>query len=146
MAPSRTFGKLLRSLGGDAPIGDQGTVWILGDGKFGIDVVGESNYQEALEEAVGGRKPKGVHETATVELLLEDDNPYDDQAVAVLLDGAKVGYLSRDNARLFRAELGGDLASARKILCKGRVRGGWSRGPRDRGHFGVTLDIASRDG
>lgn len=144
MSDSRpTFGKILRSLEGGGALGEPDTLWILGDGRYRIDVVGESNYQDALEQAVGGRKPKGVNQTVTAELELENDNPYDSNAVAVLIDGAKVGYLSRSNAQLFREEAGDQLESARRILCRGRVRGGWQRGPRDRGHFGVTLDIGS---
>lgn len=138
-----TFGTILRSLDGGGLLGEAGTLWILGDGRYSIDVVGESNYQEALSKVVGGRKPKGVNHTVTAELKLEDENPHDSNAVAVLIDRARVGYLSRSDARLFRAEAGDQLESARRILCRGRVRGGWNRGPRDRGHFGVTLDIGS---
>ena len=143
-APRQTFGKFLRSLGGGEAVAGGDTLWVLGDGRFRIDVVGESNYQEALETAAGGRRPKGVNQTVTAQLAMEDDNPYDSKAVAVRIDGAKVGYLSRDDARRFREEGGELLASAQRILCRGRVRGGWSRGPRDRGHFGVTLDIGAR--
>ncbi len=139
------FGKMLRSLEGGGEAGEAATVWVLGDGHYSIGAVGESNYQAALEEVVGGRKPRGVNLQVTAELEPENDNPYDSNAVAVLIDGLKVGYLSRSHAQSFREEAGDRLESARKILCRGRVRGGWDRGPRDRGHFGVTLDIGSCD-
>ena len=141
-AAGPTFGRILRSLEGGGPLGEADTLWVLGDGRYGIDVVGESNYQEALEAAAGGRKSRGVNKTVTAELAPEDDNPYDSNAVAVLIDGAKIGYLARADARRFREEAGIQLESARRILCRGRIRGGWQRG-RDRGHFGVTLDIGS---
>lgn len=136
------FGKFLRSLDGGGAVGDADSVWVLGDGRYGIRAVGESNYQEALEQVCGGRKPKGVNKIVTAQLVLEDDNPYDSNAVAVLVGGLKVGYLSRADARDFREQAGDRLESARRILCRGKVRGGWERGPRDRGHFGVVLDIA----
>lgn len=139
------FGKMLMSLEGGGEGGEAGTLWVLGDGRYSIGAVGESNYQRALEEVSGGRKPKGVHKRVTAELVLENDNPYDSNAVAVLIDGLKVGYLSRGQARDFRAEGGQGLESARRILCRAEIRGGWNRGPRDRGHFGVTLDIGSGD-
>jgi hypothetical protein len=142
-AGATPFGKILRSLDGGGTPGRADTLWILGDGRYGIEVVGESNYQEALEKITGGRKPRGVNQTVTAELRLEDENPYDANAIAVLIDSSKVGYLSRSDARRFREQAGDQLESARRILCRGRVRGGWNRGPRDRGHFGVTLDIGS---
>jgi hypothetical protein len=137
-----TFGRILRSLGS----GDEQaeTVWILGDGSFGIEAVGESNYQEALEQVAGGREAHGVNRQVTAELQLEDDNPFDPQAVMVRVDGLKVGYLSRDHARRFRKEAAPELGGARRILCRGRIRGGWDRGRGDRGHFGVALDIRAR--
>ena len=137
------FGKMLQSLGGGGAPLEAGTLWVLGDGRYAIGAVGESNYQEALERVAGGRKPNGVNKKITAELRPEDDNPYDANAVAVLIDGRKIGYLSRSHARTFRTEAGERLATAARVLCRGRIRGGWNRGPRDRGHFGVTLDIAS---
>lgn len=139
------FGKMLKSLAGGGGQGEASTLWVLGDGSYSIGAVGESNYQDSLEEVAGGRRPKGVHKKVTAELVLEDDNPYDSNAVAVLIDKLKVGYLSRGHAKTFREEAGADLASVRRIFCRGRIRGGWNRGPRDRGHFGVTLDIGSGD-
>lgn len=137
------FGKILRSLEGGSALGDADTLWILGDGRYAVGAVGESNYQAALEKVAGGRKPRGVNKVVTAELRLEDDNPYDANAVEVLIDGLKVGYLSRVDARSFRTEAGEQLESAGRILCRGKIRGGWERGPRDRGHFGVVLDIGS---
>ncbi len=138
-----TFGKMLKSLEGGAGAGGAGTLWVLGDGSYAVSAVGESNYQEALERLCGGRKPKGVNKLVTAQLKPEDENPYDQRAVAVLIDGLKVGYLSRADARGFREQAGDQLQSARRILCRGMIRGGWERGPRDRGHFGVVLDIGA---
>lgn len=132
-----TFGRVL------ATVGDQAAAWIVGDGSYAIGAVGESNYQEALEQLAGGRKRSGVRVDVTAELILEDENPYDPKAVAVKVDGHKVGYLSRDDARTFREEVGDRLESAGRIHCKARISGGWDRGPGNRGHFGLRLDIAS---
>lgn len=140
-----TFGKILRSLDGGGAGARAVTVWVLGDGRFGISAVGESNYQEALEKVAGGRKRHGVNRQVTAELELEDENPFDSNAVLVRIDGLKVGYLSRSNAKLFRQEAGERLEGARRIRCRGRIRGGWDRGQGDRGHFGVALDIGAGD-
>lgn len=136
------FDRILRSLRGGGPQARVDTLWVLGDGRFGIDVVGESNYQEELEEIAGGRRRHGVDLEITARLRPEDENPHDPQAVAVEIDGRKVGYLSRADARLFRRQAGELITAEARILCRGRIRGGWDRGPGDRGHFGVRLDAA----
>ena len=134
------FGRILRSLPGGGPPSEAGTLWLVGNGRFTVDVVGESNYQDSLEQVAGGRKRQGVDVRVTARLRLEDDNPHDPQAVAVEIDGRKVGYLSRADARLFRRQAEALLKPGAHILCRGRVRGGWDRGSGNRGHFGVRLD------
>ena len=41
----------------------------------------------------------------TAVLVLDDDNPYDNKAVRVEIDGYLVGHLSRENARQYRKKL-----------------------------------------
>ena len=66
----------------------------------------------------------------------------DPKAVRIEIEGETVGYLSRENARDYRDALrrAGHPRLAR-ATCKANIRGGWDRGPDDRGHFGVWLDI-----
>lgn len=45
----------------------------------------------------------------TAYLIPEDDNPHDPKAVRVEVDGHKVGYLSRTNARRFRKRCKGPM-------------------------------------
>src|SRR5512134_3582983 len=90
-----------------------------GPGKFAVDVVGESQYQRVLEAAAG----EGALLFAT--LVLEDSNPYDDQAVAVHIDGRRAGYLSRANARLYRADLAAAGDPRLIVRCKARIVGGF---------------------
>lgn len=113
------------------------------DEAFDVPVVGESNYQAALESICGGRTEDGVDKIVDAALVLEDSNPYDAQAVRVDIEGKTVGYLSRANARRFRERLagsGGEVGSA--LACKARIRGGWDRGDGDRGHYGVSLNLS----
>lgn len=124
---------------GRGPDGAEG-ILLRGDGSFPLPIVGESHYQKALAEVTGGPRPEGVDHAAMAELVLEDDNPHDALAVAVLIQGKRVGYLSRRDARRFRGELAGHHSPGMRIWCRARVRGGWSRGPSDRGSFGVWLD------
>jgi hypothetical protein len=102
-----------------------------GPGTFAVDVVGVSQYQRVLETA--------AEEGAT--LILEDSNPYDDQAVAVHLNGERAGYLSRANARLYRADLAAAGAERAMVRCKARIVGGFETASGERAHFGLKLDL-----
>jgi hypothetical protein len=72
-------------------------------GTFNVEAVGESHYQAALRAICGKGK---VRHPCIADLVLEDDNAHDNQAVAVKINGATVGYLSRNNARRFRQRCG----------------------------------------
>lgn len=105
-----------------------------------FDVVGESHYQGDLERLAGGRTRDGVDVEVMAALIPEDGNAYDPRAVRVEVRGLTVGYLDRESARAYRR-----LAKARGIeggavLCPARIVGGWDRGKKDRGHFGVRLE------
>ena len=66
------------------------------DGNDDLEVVGESYYQENLWRLVGPRWPdERVRHHVYAVLIAEDDNPYDANAVAVWVQGLKVGHLSR---------------------------------------------------
>jgi len=111
------------------------------DGAEDLEVVGESHYQENLWQLVGGRHnpEERVRVTACAALVPEPDNPYDANAVAVWVNGLKVGYLSRDDARRYRP---GVLALQRQhgmpIALRGVIVGGGMRadGP---GRLGIFL-------
>jgi len=74
-------------------------------------------------------------------LILEDDNPHDDKAVRVEIEGHAVGYLSRERAREYRKGLAGAGQPQTAGFCGAVIRGGWDRGGGDRGNYGVWLDI-----
>ena len=108
---------------------------LTGPGKFGVDVVGVSQYQRVLESAGG----KGDIVAAT--LVLEDSNPHDDQAVAVHIDGQRAGYLSRANARAYRADLAAAGTPDCTVRCKAKLVGGFETRSGERAHFGLKLDL-----
>ena len=108
-------------------------------GSHDLEVVGESHYQDALWRVAGGRTAERVRADVQVVLLAEPDNPYDPNAIAVLIDGAKVGYLCRDDAEAYRPGLLALEARHRaSIALTGAVVGGGMRqdGP---GMLGVWL-------
>ena len=114
---------------------------IQGNGAYAVEVVGESKYQDAIEAICGGRTEDGVDFTVEAVLIHENENPYDDQAIRVEIDGRIVGYMCRKNAREYRRHLAETGYPGVTAACKARIRGGWDRGPDDRGYFGVRLDL-----
>lgn len=77
---------------------------------FPIEVVGESHYQDELWAAVGSREPVD-HRSQRVMAMLkhEPDNPYDGNAIAVLVETpggyAQIGHLPRDLAAEYVADI-----------------------------------------
>lgn len=120
-------------------------VRLQGDGSFGLEVVGESQYQENIDAVAGPKTPDGVDVTVPAELILEDDNLYDSNAVAVRIGGRTVGYLARQEAKDLREELKPVLQGRRlPITVEANIRGGWDRGGGDEGSYGVWLDAFPR--
>jgi hypothetical protein len=89
--------------------------WMRGDtldaalleGDEDLELVGESHRQANLWRVVGGRRrpEERVRMEVHALLLAEDGNPYDSNAVSVLISGLMVGHLPRDQARIFRPGL-----------------------------------------
>lgn len=71
---------------------------------FEQEVVGESHYISQLKKAFRSGKisKNGKRSYVIVRLVLEDNNKYDKNAVAVMSDFGKVGHLSRADAILYR--------------------------------------------
>lgn len=121
--------------------------FVRGPGEYKFDIVGESHYQAALEKICGPRKEDGEQKRVFAFIYLEDSNPYDKFAVRIDIEGNTVGYMSKKGARSFRRQLkkanipdnGLDLA------CYAEIRGGWDCGGGDKGHYGVWLDIPTKD-
>ena len=63
--------------------------------------MGEASYQDNLWRLVGGRSSIDDRVRVDVHAVLaaEPDNLYDANAIAVWVQGLKVGYLSREDAR-----------------------------------------------
>lgn len=108
---------------------------INGDGGFDFDIVGEASYQQALE-SIAGRSDESAEHYCTATLSPEPSNQYDSNAIRVDINGKTVGYIARGVTAEFHRVLRGRSAQANAIIV-----GGWSRGSRGSGHFGVKLDI-----
>lgn len=106
-----------------------------------LEVVGESQYQDALWQIVGGRTRDRVrHETHAI-LVLDPENEYDENAIEIQINGLLVGYLSRDDAATYRAGLLRLMqTSANGLVALHAVIVGGGRRPDGVGYLGVFLD------
>jgi hypothetical protein len=88
------------------PLPDGGPdITVLG-GAEGLEVVGESYFQENLWRLVAPRRPgDDVHQDLFAVLVAEYNNPYDRDAVAVHVQNLIVGHLPREDARRYRPGL-----------------------------------------
>lgn len=112
-----------------------------GGPEYSVDIVGESHHQEALADIAGGYTTDGARVQATATLVLESKNRYDPEAVAIHINSKKVGHLSRENARRYRARLSELGTPDREATCPAIIVGGWKRRNGNTGHFGVKLDL-----
>lgn len=107
--------------------GGEGKGWelvkVIAESTFPVGLVGEHHYQDAVQRCRTGIR---------VQLLREPDNPYDAGAiVAVLADGATLGYIPRDSFvyRAVNDEGKGAVAIVR------------SKGIGERGFVQLVLDV-----
>lgn len=127
------------------PFFDTQPEWLKGDDSFPLAVIGEGNYQEALEDISGGYPEEGVNLVVWGDLIPDITNQYDKNAVRVEIGGQLVGHLSREEAKAFRDRVAKERRQEESFRCKANIRGGWDRGDGDVGSFGVKLDVLLYD-
>jgi hypothetical protein len=109
-----------------------------------LEVVGEGSYQDNLLRVSGGKTADGPAKPDHIAVLWpEPNNKHDRNAIAIKIDAYTVGYLAREVALEYQAVVRWADAHGRKVACNARLTGGWDRGGRDRGHFGVELNLGS---
>ena len=110
---------------------------------YGVDIVGESHYAEALERIAGGRTEDGTvrgrDELLVAALVPQPSNPYDPNAIAVEIEGELVGHLCRDDAVRLGPMIKRVIVERGAAICACNLKGGWDRGRSDRGNIGVVL-------
>ena len=118
------------------------------DSHHSVEVVGESEYQEALWHAVGSREPVERREHHVEALLAwEHDHPTEPWAIAVYVptpDGyERAGYLRRELAREYQR----DFQAMRKQdyyvgACDAVIVGGFATGDGHVSSLGIWVDLA----
>jgi hypothetical protein len=110
-------------------------------GEFTLRVVGTFYYQEALHDLYGPRCYEGVRIEDDGDLVTEDNNAFDPNAIALIVGDQMLGHLSRGHAVLFR-----DAATEISVLrarfpVRLLVTGGVSYGVGRLDQFSVHLDL-----
>lgn len=124
--------------------------WLLGSsrpswqstGRARFAIVGEASYQEALDTICGGRCEDGHEFATTASLRREPNNPHDPNAIAVVIDGKKVGYIPRAKAIKAASIMDADRKRCEAATCPALIVGGWIDEDGDHGHYGVRLALA----
>ena len=111
------------------------------------EVAGEGFRQENLAAVAGPKSYEGAWCERVAELRPEPDNPYDGNAVTVLVDGLPVGYLPRREAATHRRLIERAIAQHGQATCGAVINGGWLRpGEESEGSYGVRLYFGYQGG
>lgn len=102
-----------------------------------FDIVGESNYQDALETIAGPKSRSGAEFEVEALLVPEPDNKFDRHAVMVIIDDHLVGYIPRNETADFHEFL--DQTGASSAICDAIIEGGWKNEDSE-GRFCVRLN------
>ena len=114
--------------------------------QFSTKIVGTSFCQENLIRVCGPKRLESVEIEMPAELVLENDNPADVNAVAVFVNDLKVGYLPKREAMIHRILIHGSDYSKDRLICIGKINGGWDNGYGNCGHYGVTVELPYKAG
>jgi hypothetical protein len=103
-------------------------------------VTGTTHYQKALK-AIAGTHGNTRAEVYCVALIVPDgDNPHDDQAVRIDINGQTVGHLPRDDARAYRKRCARKKMEITTTQCAAKVWGGFDRN-NEPSEYGVDIYI-----
>jgi hypothetical protein len=110
-------------------------------GDFEFEVVGESNYQNAIRSAAGDHGNESPSGQYTAKLVPENDNQFDKLAVRIDINNMTVGYMSKEDARSFRRRLSAKKLGGKITTCDAEITGGYLMKDGNKANYGVCLDI-----
>ncbi len=92
-----------------------------------VFVVGVKYHQSSLMKIIGGPRDGSVYFHTYALIYAEPENPHDPNAVAIDIDGLRVGYIRREDAEAFGAELRALKVSP--VQCRAEINGGSAQHP-----------------
>ena len=93
------------------------------NGKFPMPVIGESFCKENIKSIAHNQNGAGALVYCTASMQPEPENEHDANAVAVMIEGKKVGFLPRDFAPQYIQTLAG-LELSGTVTCDAVIHGG----------------------
>lgn len=120
---------------------DPQAVPLAADRAFNVHVVGEMQFQAEIGSIVGGRCEEGHNCHVPAQLVLAGTER-DPDAVGVMINARPVGWVPPEVALEIMPWIAAVQREGKALTCKAKIVGGWDRGRRDRGLFGVKLSIA----
>ena len=104
-----------------------------GRGWYGSEIAGGSDHQENRRLILRSREPRGAGLQVTANLILEDCNSCDENAVRVAVDGLEVGHLNSGIAARYREMVarGGHPGAIGDVQAVVREDGVWLDLPAD---------------
>jgi hypothetical protein len=109
--------------------------------KFELEVVDTERFQSALQALGGSRAPRGISRFETAQLILENKNPRDPNAVYVEIRGKQVGFLRPGDAIRYRHQLIVKGTPNAIGQCQAVIKGGWISADGREGDYEVWLDL-----
>ena len=116
-------------------------IFIEGDGRFGLKVDEELDYQKHLNFLSGKSSKNGGNRELIAKLHYENVNPKDNKAIRIVVNGGTVGYLSGEDARLFRERLEKVGREGLIVSCRAMITGGNRTWLFKKTDFRVNLDL-----
>lgn len=105
-------------------VAETAPVFVAGYGKHDVEVIGTSRYQKYLQVLRKRHLNKDREQPLIAKLHYENNHPYDKNAIRVVINGGKVGYLSREDAKFFRKRIERAGQEGTIISCNARIIGG----------------------
>lgn len=94
-------------------------------GLFQLKTVGASYYQDSIAKIAKNPTGENALVFCTATLIPEDTNPYDSNAVKVLIESEHVGYLSRESAVTFRSYFKNFELNVQTTTCDALIGAGF---------------------
>ncbi len=114
------------------------------EGRYASEVENESAYQDTIRQLAGEHGEKNADTRYLAILLPDDNNPYQDKAVAVFINTRLVGYLAHSDALRLRRKLGRKDIVGQPTSCDAAIRGGGAWNGK-RLSYAVWLDVQPFD-
>jgi hypothetical protein len=111
-------------------------------GRFDQPVVGTRAFREQIARFAKNPDDLSAHVLFVANLVPENENPQDDQAVCIQVGGQNLGYLSRQEARSYRERLVTSGISAQPLSVYALLASGFNANGKQY-EYRMVLDIPS---